>query len=119
MPVIGQEIIKRIDLITEGAWVEIIANPTGDDWVQSDEEGNATSYLMAKIIRKWNFTNSDGTDAEITPENVKKALSKFDVGLLSKAVGLDRIMLTDKKKDSSSSTSTKTSEVTPPSNTSS
>lgn len=121
MPVIGQEIIKRVDLITDGAWVEILTNPKGGAFEGLDMESGDVELIggamLERIIKKWNFTEADGSDVPITSDNIKRALSDFDSACISRALGLDKLAVSDKKKDSSSSTSTPKSEVNPPSTT--
>lgn len=120
MPTLGKEVLKKIDLITEGAWVVILTNPKGDAWENLPEDTTeAGNVMMEKLVKEWNFTDETGELAPITVENIGKALSQFDIALINKTLGLDKLVLSDKKKDSSSSTSTKTSEVTPQPSTSS
>jgi len=120
MPILGEENLKRIDLITDDAYVVVLKNPKGDTFESLPEDATeAGNIMLEKLIREWNFTEKDGSPAPITSENIGRALSQFDVALINKELGLDKLIMTDKKKDSSSSTSTKKSEVVPPQNTSS
>lgn len=118
MPKIGELQYKRIDLITSGAWVEVLTNPKADKFneTQADSD-NATGQMLCQIITKWNFTDDAGVDAPITPENVTAALSRFDVMKIFTELGIADLLLSEAKKNSFMSTSSPTGNPTPQSNT--
>lgn len=101
MPQVGREYFKRVELTgyDEPAYVVIVTNPKMDAWDGVDETmggTQATYSFLANIIREWNFTGLDNMPLAITPENVRLALSAFDMIEIQKHLGFTT--LTDAKK---------------------
>jgi hypothetical protein len=57
----------------------------------------AEYHMLSKIITEWNFTDKDKNVLEITAENVKLALSIFDLDAIHKVLGISTLNDSQKK----------------------
>lgn len=96
----GKEIIAHLDLQTPNAYVKILTNPKSDLFEKAQEEGAVfIKQIIPYLIREWNFADENGNILAITPENVNAMLSAFDIGKITKYLGLND-MITPAKKNS-------------------
>jgi len=97
-PILGKPAIIRVDLVTAGAWVDILTNPPKEAFAANPENPNNSSIFL-QTIKDWNFVLDDGTKAPITAENIDKGLSNFDLMKISKALGIADVVLSEIKKN--------------------
>lgn len=67
------------------AWVEVYNEPLTDDIVflsrYSDDKEMSTVAGIFRVLKAWNFTESDGKTAELSMENIKR-LSVTDLAAI-------------------------------------
>ena len=75
------------------AWVEIYTEPLTDDIVflsrYQDDKEMATVASIFRVLKDWNFTESDGKKAEVSIENVRR-LSINDLASIIEGSQLDK-----------------------------
>lgn len=103
MPVAGQVYTKKVILpnYPEEAYVEVQTNPKVELWEKMDltDKSQATYVLLSNLITDWNFTDSEGNKLAVTVENIRLALSIFDMAEITKNFSLPA-GLDDAKKNS-------------------
>jgi hypothetical protein len=101
MPVAGKIYTKRVDLTNypEEAYVVLRTNPKVSDWEGFDTDNVKESQyeILARLMTEWNFTDEQGTVLPISAENIKNALSVFDITLISEQITPPQLSIAEKK----------------------
>lgn len=102
MPVAGQEYTKKLILpnYPDEAFLVLVINPKADVWEKlnmAEDKKDVAIAFYSTVIKEWNFTDAAGKILDITPENVKLALSAIDMAFIEACYQVPKGLPAEKK----------------------